>query len=252
MIITHRPGQPVAIVTGAAAGIGRAIVDGFLASNIRVAAVDRDIDVVKSVFQDHIAAKQLLPVKADLTEPGCWNTIIAACLEAFAGLHILVNNAGMILRKEILATDEAQWDCQIDVNLKAAFFLSKLAAAEMKNTGWGRIINITSQASHTGGAVDCPIYAISKGGVNTMTRSFAKAFGRFGMTANAVAPGIVLTDMIEKTISAEQIGALVEAIPIGRATQAHEISTLVSYLASDASGSINGHILDINGGMVMR
>ena len=116
----------------------------------------------------------------------------------------------------------------------------------------GRIINLSSQAGHTGGAADCPISAITKGGLITMTRALARAFAPHGITVNSVAPGIVMTDMITGTLSAEQIKGLVSNIPIGRASNADEIAEAVLFLASKGAASITGHVLDVNGGMLMR
>lgn len=240
------------IVTGAAGGIGMAITTALLAAGVRVAAVDRDTSILNDTYHEAIGRGLLIPLQVDLTEAGSSNRVVEHAIAAFQNIDILVNNAGLILRNDISATDEGQWDRQIGVNLKSSFFLSQQCAAQMKICGWGRIINISSQAGHTGGAVDCPIYAISKGGLNTMTRSFARAYAQYGITVNAIAPGIVMTDMISKTISTEKIVALIDDIPIGRATDAVEIAALVLFLSSRMAGSITGHVVDISGGMVMR
>jgi NAD(P)-dependent dehydrogenase (short-subunit alcohol dehydrogenase family) len=111
---------------------------------------------------------------------------------------------------------------------------------------------MSSQAAQTGGAEDCPIYAISKGGINTMTRGFARMYGKHGITVNAISPGIVLTDMIKKTLTEDRINAITGQIPIGRVTEASEIAAAVQYLCSEEAGSVTGQVLHISGGMVMR
>jgi len=241
-----------ALVTGAAGGIGQAIVDWFLEAGINVLAVDLATEGLAARFPSACADDRLVRFDGDLTESGNRLRIVDECISRFGRVDILVNNAARIIRTEISATSEDEWDLLMAINLKASYFLSKLCAARMCRHGWGRIINLTSQAGQTGGAADCPIYAITKGGVNTMTRSFARAYAANGITVNAVAPGIVMTDMIEKTLPGDKIASLTAQIPIGRVTDASEIAATVGFLSSDEARSITGHVLDINGGMLMR
>jgi 3-oxoacyl-[acyl-carrier protein] reductase len=245
-------GPRTAVVTGASGGIGSAIVEAFLGCGTNVAAVDLQTEALREAFARELAQDRLLLIDCDLSQPQSWRNIVLAALDKFGRLEILVNNAARIVRTGIFDASEAEWDELVDVNLKASFFLSKLCADEMKKYKWGRIVNLSSQAGHSGGAVDCPIYAITKGGLNTMTRSFARALAGHGVTVNAIAPGIVMTDMIQKTMSHDRINAVIDQIPIGRVTDAAEIAAAVMFLSSENAGSITGHILDINGGMLMR
>ena len=242
----------VAIVTGAAGGIGSAIVDAFLQKGMTVVAVDIATGSLSSQFRNEIDQGKLYLTCADLTDSQTWPEILEFCRVSCGRVNVLMNNAGRIIRNEIGDATELDWDKQIDVNLKATYFLSKLCAEEMRQDGWGRIINMSSQAGQTGGTEDCSIYAISKGGINTMTRSFARTYADQGVTVNAIAPGIVMTDMIKKTLTEERIDAVVRQIPIGRVTEASEIAAAAVYLCSEDAGSITGHVMDVNGGILMN
>lgn len=241
----------VSIVTGAAGGIGAAIVEAFLQQGMMVVAVDLATENIHSMLEEESRGK-LFPFSTDLSDPQSWLEILNFTLQSCGRVDVLVNNAGRIIRQEIKDSKESDWDQQIDVNLKAPYFLSKLCAEEMQINGWGRIINLSSQAGQTGGAEDCAIYAISKGGINTMTRTFARAYAKSGITVNAIAPGIVMTDMIKKTLTDKRINTALNKIPIGRVTEASEIAAAAVYLTSKQAGSVTGHVLDVSGGMLMQ
>ena len=243
---------PICIVTGAAGGIGAAIVNEFLLSGKMVVAVDLDTDAILGAIASGVDRSRLFPLAADLSSSDSWFDIVAHCREVCGPVQILINNAGVIVRQAIENSTPESWKKQIDVNLKATYFLSKLFAKQMSKSGWGRIVNMSSQAGHTGGAEDCPIYAVTKGGINTMTRAFARAYARSGITVNAIAPGIVMTDMIKKTLPEERINAVTAQIPIGRVSEASEIAAAATYLCSHEAGSVTGQVLDISGGMIMR
>jgi 3-oxoacyl-[acyl-carrier protein] reductase len=148
--------------------------------------------------------------------------------------------------------DEELWDNHMDINLKAVFFLSRFASNDMRKRNWGRIINLTSQAGHTGGARDCVAYAATKGAINTLTKSFAKHLSEYGITVNSVSPGLVNTQMITGTLTREAIEDLIKQIPLKRLSEVDEIALPVLFLASRWSSSITGMTLDTNGGMLMR
>ncbi len=242
----------VAIVTGAAGGIGRQIILRLASAGAYVLATDLDVAPVEDLLSQQAQVRSVRLLAADLRQFADYERIVRAAVDTFGHLDILVNNAAFLIRREALTATVDEWDTMVTVNLKAAFFLAQKAAAHMVTAPAGRIINVSSQAGHTGGAADCPIYAITKGGLITMTRALARAFAPHGITVNSVAPGIVMTDMITGTLSAEQIKGLVSNIPIGRASNADEIAEAVLFLASKGAASITGHVLDVNGGMLMR
>jgi 3-oxoacyl-[acyl-carrier protein] reductase len=242
----------VAIVTGAAGGIGRQIILRLASVGTYVLATDLDVAPVEDLLSQQAQVRSVRLLAADLRQFADYERIVRAAVDTFGHLDILVNNAAFLIRRDALTATVDEWDTMVTVNLKAAFFLAQKAAAHMVTAPAGRIINVSSQAGHTGGAADCPIYAITKGGLITMTRALARAFAPHGITVNSVAPGIVMTDMITGTLSAEQIKGLVSNIPIGRASNADEIAEAVLFLASKGAASITGHVLDVNGGMLMR
>jgi len=148
--------------------------------------------------------------------------------------------------------DEAAWSRTMDVNVKSQFFLCRAAAEPMKATNWGRIINFSSQAALTGGLYGASVYAVSKGGVVSLIKNFARLFGPNNITVNAIAPGLVDTRMVSSAMTEEAINDVTSAMPVGRMTEPEEIAMFVAFLASESAGTITGHTLDINGGMLMR
>jgi 3-oxoacyl-[acyl-carrier protein] reductase len=164
----------------------------------------------------------------------------------------LVNVAGIIERLQFDEVDEAAWARTMDVNDKSQFFLCRAASEPMKKAKWGRIINFSSQAAHTGGFYGTSVYAISKGGVVSLTKNFARLLGPDNITVNAIAPGLVDTRMVSGAMTEEAINNVTSAMPIGRMTEPEEIAMSVAFLASDSASTITGHTLDINGGMLMR
>jgi 3-oxoacyl-[acyl-carrier protein] reductase len=242
----------VAIVTGAAGAIGRQIVLKLASVGARILATDLGLAPVEDLLSREVQAGSVYLLAADLMRQADYDRIVQTAVDRFGQLDILVNNAAVLVRRDALAATMDEWDVMVTVNLKAAFFLAQNAAVQMIKAPAGRIINVSSQAGHSGGAADCPIYAITKGGLITMTRALARALARHKITVNSVAPGVVMSEMISGTLSAEKIKDIVSQIPIGRATDAEEIAESVLFLASERASSITGHVLDVNGGMLMR
>jgi 3-oxoacyl-[acyl-carrier protein] reductase len=241
-----------ALVTGAAGGIGRAIVAALVREGVNVVATDLNATALESLRDAPAARAQVSVLAGDLGRPEEPERLVSRTVEMHGGIDILVNNAGCIIRRDFREADAREWELMVSVNLRAAFFLAQHASRSMSARGWGRIVNLTSQAGHTGGAADCPIYAITKGGLMTMTRALARALAPDGVTVNAIAPGIVMTEMISGTLTQAQVADLVETIPVRRPSEPAEIADAVVFLASRRAATITGHVLDINGGMVMR
>jgi 3-oxoacyl-[acyl-carrier protein] reductase len=241
----------IAIVTGAANGIGLATARMFLAAGVKVLATDVDGAALACEYED-VGSNNLKLLTADLSKTEAAGTIVAETVEAFGGLHILVNCAGFIRRMPLEDVDEDVWGRIMDINLRGQFFLSRQAASVMKDARWGRIICFSSLAGETGGLAESAAYAISKGGVLTMVKSLAREYARRKITVNCIAPGIVRTRMITDTLSDETQKELVQSIPLGRMTEPDEIAQAVLFLTSDWSATVTGHVLDINGGMLMR
>ena len=242
----------VAIVTGAARGLGREIAQ---------ALAEAGADVVIGDIQDEpgrLAVTELQKLgrrshylRADVAVVADCRRLIQETMGQLGRLDILVNNAGICPVAPIPDITEELWDRVLDINLKGAFFCSQAAAAILKEQRSGRIINISSIGAHTGGVMPVAHYASSKGGLISMTKSFATYLAPFGVTVNAVAPGLMRTDLTSGW-SEEDIASLAKRIPTGRLATTQEVAAVVAFLASDAASYITGATIDVNGGWLMR
>ena len=168
--------------------------------------------------------------------------------DTFGGVHILVNNAGVLYPTSVAETDEEEWDRVIAVNLKGTFLCSKAVLSHMQDAGWGRIINISSTAGKSVSTVGGAHYTASKAGVLGFTRHLAREVASDGITVNAVCPGLIDTEMVRTAIDKERTRAYAESFPIQRLGKPEEVAELVAFLASEQAGYITGASLDINGG----
>ena len=244
------PGR-VAVITGAARGLGAATAQLFARFGAHVAACDIDGEALEKSVSD-LEGERHLALAYDLSRPENCDSVVSETLDKLGRLDILVNVAGIIERLQLDEIDEAAWTRTMDANLKSQFFLCRAAAEPMKAAAWGRIVNFTSQAAHTGGFYGTSVYAVSKGGVVSLSKNFARLLGPHNITVNAIAPALVDTRMIRDGMNDNEIASVTNAMPIGRMTEAEEIAMAVAFLASDSAGTITGHTLDINGGMLMR
>ena len=242
------------LVTGATGAIGRAIATALASEGARVAV---------HYGRDRAGAEQLLQeiggrgwcVQADLAEPeaatGLWEAA-----EGLAGrLHGLVNNAG--IRSEVsvdapLADWQAAWDREMRVNLLAAADLCRCAIRHFRRHGPGRIVNIASRAGQRGYSADALAYGASKAALINLTKSIAQSFGAEGITATALAPGWVRTEMAEAFIARHGEAAALSGIPVGRMAEPSEIGELVAFVFRPSQVSLNGAVLDVNGGSYLR
>ena len=232
----------VALVTGSARGMGRAMCDVLAESGHRVVGLDR-VDQDRGVLERVIAA--------DLTDPAVPAQVVADIVATEGRLDVLVHNAAVLVHQhplpEVTLDD---YDVQTSVNLRAVFFLSQAAAEAMRPNGWGRIIAISSIGARTGGLSNSAIYAATKSGVISLMKNFARNYGRHGITANAVAPGAVDGFMTEHLTPAER-DAFIANVPLGRFADPIEVAHVVDFLASDRASFVNGATIDVNGGWVM-
>ena len=187
-------------------------------------------------------------VKVDVTN----SASIALALDGIQRLDILVNNAGSLIeRLKILELTEERWDEVIDLNLKSAFLCCQAVADSMIERKTGAIINVSSIAGRTGGALGAIHYSAAKGGLITFTKGLAKELAPFGVRVNAVSPGVIDTPYHEQFSSPEMMKAYVGAIPLGRAGRPAEVAKVICFLASDAASYLAGETIEINGGMFM-
>ncbi|MFE7316597.1 SDR family NAD(P)-dependent oxidoreductase [Streptomyces sp. NPDC057555] len=234
-----------ALVTGAAGGLGAAIAAGLHTNGATVALLDRDTRANTATAA--ALGERATPVHADLDQ---LRTAFTEAAERLDGVDILVNNAAVAPMRTLWDIEPEEWDTVFAVNVRAAFFLSRMAAEGMRARGFGRIINIASLAGQKARPTGAH-YGASKAALAAMTRVFAAELAADGVTANAVAPGMIDTPLVH-SIGEEKEAELTAEIPVGRIAQPNEIADLVSFLAADAGAFINGATYDINGGVLMR
>lgn len=251
----------VALITGGGRGIGRSVALAFAREGARVAVASRTREHVEAVAKEICAGGgAALLLVCDVANPQSVRDAVAAVVQQWNRLDILVNNAGTVERVKILDCDDATWNNTIAVNLNGTFFCTRAALPHMLQAGWGRIINVASVAARHATPF-APAYTASKHGVLGFTRCVALEFATRGITANAICPGWVDTDMADAAVrqivaktgrTREQARqALEQMSPQKRMAQPEEIAALAVLLASEAGGAINGQGINVDGGSVM-
>lgn len=241
----------VAIVTGGTRGIGRAIVLKLADQGANIVVnyrnSDKEAEELKAILEEK--GVKVLTVKCDVSNFEDSKNLIDKCKEKFGKIDILVNNAGITKDTLIMRMKEDDFDNVIDVNLKGTFNCAKHASAIMLKQKFGKIINMTSVVGITGNAGQVN-YAASKAGVIGLTKSLARELGSRGITANAVAPGFINTDMT-KGLSDKVKDEAAKNIPLKKLGNPDDVANLVGFLASDLSNYITGQVINVDGGMVM-
>lgn len=242
----------VAVVTGSTRGIGRAIAHELAAAGMNVvvnSSSERSLPVAEEVAAA-LAAEfgvETLAVAANVAVEAEANALIDAAMEAFGRVDVLVNNAGITRDGLAARMSDEDFDAVIDINLKGTFHCCRAAAKPMMKQRWGRIINMSSVVGVYGNAGQIN-YAASKAGVIGMTKTIAKELAKRNVTANAVAPGFIATDMTD-ALSDSQKEAITSRIGCGRLGEAADIAHLVRFLASDEASYITGQVICVDGGM---
>jgi 3-oxoacyl-[acyl-carrier protein] reductase len=241
----------VAIVTGAARGIGKAIALTFVREGAKVALVDLDRDQL-DLLKDEISKNkgEALPLPCDITQSPQVKEMVNQVWEAFGRVDILVNNAGIIRRGTIETITEEDWDRVIEVNLKGTFNCCKAVFGIMKQQGYGKIVNISSIAGKMGDITSAPGYGPSKAGIDALTKTLARQLAPYGINVNGVAPHAIETEMSAQW-SEERRREIIASIPLGRLGKPEEVAEAVLFLVSDEASFITGEILDVNGGALM-
>jgi acetoacetyl-CoA reductase/3-oxoacyl-[acyl-carrier protein] reductase len=239
----------IALVTGAGSGIGKAAAQALLSAGYSVACgYNSNRAGAENIRKNHAGA---LAVKIDIGSRVSVKRAVAAAARHFGGgFDIVVNNAALVQEKAFETITDADWDRMLAVNLRGAFIVAQETLPAMLARKWGRIINITSIGGQWGGMRQVH-YAAAKAGLINLTHSLARLYSGAGVTANAIAPGLVATDMIRKELKSAFGKQKAAQIPAGRIAQPEEIAAAVLYLASDAAGYVTGQTLNINGGMLM-
>ncbi len=242
----------VAVVTGAGQGMGKAVSQALAARG--AALVVNDINAGPA---EHTAAElrsggtEAVACAGDATSKADVDRMVAAALDSYGGVHILVNNAGILRPTHLIDIEEEEWDLVVDANLKSTYLCSRAVLKPMREAGWGRIVNMSSSAGRQYSTLGGPHYSAAKAGVLGLTRHLAKEEAGHGITVNAVCPGLIDTEMVRSSISDERTQQYAESFPIPRLGEPWEVAELVAFIASDRAAYMTGVAFDINGGDLM-
>jgi 3-oxoacyl-[acyl-carrier protein] reductase len=242
----------VALVTGGSRGIGRAISVALASQGARVGVnfVSNAEAAQEAVGQIESCGGKAIAIQGDVAHADDARRLIDETIAAFDGLHILVNNAGLTQDDLLLRMSEEAWDRVMEVDLRGAFLCTKAALRPMIRQRWGRIVNVASVAGLVGNAGQAN-YAAAKAGLIGFTKAVAKEVASRNVTANAIAPGLVRTEMTaDLTEGQEQ--AVLGLVPLGRPAEPDEIAPAVVFFASEEARYITGTVLAVDGGLVMH
>jgi 3-oxoacyl-[acyl-carrier protein] reductase len=240
----------VALVTGASQGIGRACALRLAKSGASVAAAARNREKLEEVVGEIAAAGgQAAAFALDVSDEEQIKSVCKAVIAQFGKIDILVNNAGITRDQLILRMKRADWDSVMQTNLTSAYLCTQQVTSSMLRQRWGRIINIASVFGQMGQAGQAN-YAASKAGLIGLTMAIARELASRSITCNAVAPGFIDTAMTE-VLSGEFKDAALKMIPLGRTGTPEEVGHAVAFLASEEASYITGHVLNVNGGLLM-
>ncbi len=239
----------VAVVTGSAKGIGKAIAELFARQGATVAIVDRAgaEDTARALRVEGLDAQGF---GIDITDMEAVYSTVDTIVREWGHIDILVNNAGIIARGSLLDLDQRQWLRVMDVNVNGNFYFCKSVIPHMMRQKSGCILNISSIAGKMGDITASPVYGTSKGAINTLTKSLARQLAEHGIRVNGIAPHAIETDMSAEW-SEEKRRAVVDAIPLKRMGKAEEVAEAALFLVSERASFITGEILNINGGYLM-
>lgn len=238
-----------AVVTGAASGIGEAIARTFLENGASVLCIDLPGQKFSETFSGYESAELL---EQDITEKNAAKTIVSTATEKLGGIDILVNNAGVAIGSEIETTSDELWDQVMGVNVGAMFKITREALPHLKKSGKGRIINLGSIMSDMGGP-NLFVYGTSKHAVAGMTKSMAVDLGQYGITANYLQPGAIVTALSAPFFEDKAFRQYWEdKAPVGRLGQPEDVAAAALFLASDDAQFISGVGLNVDGGAIVK
>jgi len=240
----------VAFVTGASQGIGRACALRLATAGASVAVAARNQEKLNELVNEITAVGGKAAAFAlDVTDEEQVKSVIKAAITHFGKIDILVNNAGITRDQLVMRMKRSDWDAVLQTNLTSAYLCTQAVTSSMLKQRWGRIINISSVFGQMGQAGQAN-YAASKAGLIGLTMAIARELGSRNITCNAVAPGFIETAMTQ-TLADEFKQAAVKQIPLGRVGTVEDVANAVAFLASDEASYITGHVLSVNGGMLM-
>jgi len=239
----------VALITGAARGIGREIALKFASEGCNIVFTDVALNEAAQATRDEIAAMgvQVRAIASDASSFEAAHEVVEQTVKEFGHLDILVNNAGITRDTLLMRMTEEQWDLVMNVNLKSAFNFTHAVTPQMMRQRSGSIISLSSVVGLNGNAGQAN-YAASKAGIIALTKSVAKELGARGIRANAIAPGFILTEMT-KALSEDTLKQFVQLVPMRRGGDPEEVAKVALFLASDLSSYVSGQVIQVNGAM---
>jgi 3-oxoacyl-[acyl-carrier protein] reductase len=237
------------LVTGAARGIGAATARAMARAGARVGLLDRDPSVERTADEIGSQGGEALALTGDVTDAASVRKAVAAMIAQWRRLDVLVNNAGLLRDATLGKVADEDWDLTQNVNLRGAMICAREALPHMLAAGSGRILSATSIVARTGNYGQTA-YASSKAGIIGLTRTWARELGPKGITANAVAPGFIDTEMM-RSVPPKVVDAAVARTPAGRLGRPEEVANVYVFLASDLASFINGAIVGVDGGLLL-
>ncbi|MEO0384331.1 MAG: SDR family NAD(P)-dependent oxidoreductase [Pseudomonadota bacterium] len=235
-----------AIVTGSGRGIGKAIALAIHARGGAVVIADQDGETARQTAAE--LGERARAATVDVSKSSDVHQMIDDTIKTFGGIDILINNAGVDRAVSILDMDEDEWDRVMAINLKSVFLCTKAALPSMIGRGGGSVVSTASIVARQGAMNGGIHYAASKGGIIAFTKTLARQMAEHNIRANAIAPGVVDTDLIREHLPMEMRQKIEAAIPTGRLAQTDEIGSVVAFLVSPEASYINGATIDVNGG----
>lgn len=243
-----------ALVTGAAAGIGRACAQRLASEGMAVGVLDIDIEGCQRVVDEiKEAGGKAIALQASIADRKQVAAAVATLRQSFGPVTVLVNNAGITGTVPFKDLTDEQWDRMMEVNLKGTFIVTQIVLPDMETTKWGRIVNISSSSAQTGSA-GMAHYSASKGAIVTLTRTLAQELGPLGITVNNIPPGTVMNTVMSEANKHRfpmSMEALVKSIPVRRTGEPEDIANACAWLVSENSDYVTGQTIGVNGGRVV-
>lgn len=243
----------IALVTGAAQGLGLAIASRLFAAGYAVVITDLSLERAQAAA-DRLdpGGERSLALKLDVASKADFEAALAASLDRFGALHVVVNNAAMTMTTPVMQISPEEFDRVLSLNTRSVFVGCQVFGAHMAAAGYGRIVNMASLAGQNGGTATGAHYAASKGAIVTLTKIFAKELAAGGVTVNAIAPGPIESPAVRAAVPAERMEGLLANIPVKRLGDADFLGDLVVQLARPEAYFTTGATWDVNGGLFMR